>query len=173
MEKSENVCDRITVKNYFTWEFQFQLFVKDKELWGKIYGYEEVPAEPEKLAIWNGFWGQLAHIILNICPYRTKKQMWEYLKRVYNQENNARGFQLELEITNFIQGSWSIQDYYSSFLNLWTEYSDIIYAKVPNAALPAIQEAHETSKWDHVLMKLISEFETTRSALMSHEQFHI
>ena len=40
----------------------------------------------------------------------------------------------------------SIQEFYSSFENLWADYTDIVYASVPPEGLIAIQSAHETSK---------------------------
>jgi hypothetical protein len=54
-------------------------------------------------------------IVLNIRPYKKAKTMWEYLKKVYYQDNNARRFQLENDISNYSQCNLSIQDYYSSF----------------------------------------------------------
>jgi len=53
---------------------------------------------------------------------------------------------LELELGQFSQGSMSIQEFYSSFVNLWAEYTDILYASVPPEGLIAIQSVHETSK---------------------------
>jgi hypothetical protein len=79
--------------------------------------------------------------------------MWEYLLKVYHQDNSARRFQLEYEITNFTQGNLSIQEYFSGFMNLWGEFSDVVYAKVPAASIPAIQAVHEQSKRDQFLMK--------------------
>jgi hypothetical protein len=93
--------------------------------------------------------------------------MWNYLNKVYNQDNTARRFQLEYEMANFTQGSLSIEEYFSSFQNLWANYSDIVYANVPAAALSAVQAMHETSKRDQFLMKLRSDFETARSNLMN------
>ena len=37
-------------KNYYTWEFQFRIFVMGKELWGHIDGSDPTPIEPTKLA---------------------------------------------------------------------------------------------------------------------------
>ncbi|KAG8380376.1 hypothetical protein BUALT_Bualt06G0009000 [Buddleja alternifolia] len=70
-------------------------------------------------------------ILLNLKPYKTSRQMWAYLKKVYNQSNIARRFQLELKLGLLVQGSMSIQDFYSSFENIWAEYIDIVYASVP------------------------------------------
>jgi len=49
-------------------------------------------------------------------------------------------------MTNFTQGSLSIEEYFSSFQNLWANYSDIVYANVPVTALSVIQTMHKTSK---------------------------
>ena len=70
-------------------------------------------------------------IVLNLRPYKTTKTMWEYLKKVYYQDNNARRFQLDNDISNYVQGNLFIQDYYSGFQNLWAEYTDIISAQIP------------------------------------------
>ena len=33
------------------------------------------------------------HIVLNLRPYKIVKSMWEFLKKVYNQDNTTRRFQ--------------------------------------------------------------------------------
>ena len=108
-------------------------------------------------------------ILLNLIPYKTSREMWEYLKKIYNQSNIARRFQLELELGQLSQGSMSIQEFYSSFGNLWVDYTDIVYTSVPPEGLIAIQSVHETSKRDQFLMKLKGEFEAIRSNLMNRE----
>nr|GLL41819.1 uncharacterized protein LOC112323614 [Ipomoea trifida] len=62
----------------------------------------------------------------------------------------------------------SIQEFYSSFETLWTEYTDIVYANVPSEGL-VVQNIHETNKRDQFLMKLRGEFETIRSNLMNRQ----
>lgn len=93
--------------------------------------------------------------------------MWNYLKRIYKKDNAAKRFQLELEITNNKQGNLSIQEYYSGFLNLWTKHSSLIHADVPKNSLAAIQAVYNTSTRDQFLMKLRSEFEVVRGALLN------
>ena len=63
----------------------------------------------------------------------------------------------------------SIQEFYSSFGNLWVDYTDIVYASVPPEGLIAIQSIYETSKRDQFSMKLRMEFEAIRSNLMNRE----
>jgi len=86
---------------------------------------------------------------------------------IYIQENSAKHFQFECEIANYNQGNLSIQEYYSSFLNLWTKHSAILYVVVNQTSLSIIQEIYDTSKHDQFLMKLHSEFEVVRSALLN------
>ena len=94
------------------------------------------------------------HLVLNLRPYKTATAMWNYLHTVYNQDNSAKHFQLEYEMANFTQGSLSIEEYFSGFQTLWTNYSDIVYVNVLAAALSAIQAMHATNKRDQFLMKL-------------------
>ena len=106
-------------------------------------------------------------IVFNQRSYKIAKDMWEYLKKVYNQDNTARRFQLEYDIANYSQGNLSIQDYFSKFQSLWAEFIDIVYAKVPTESLSDVQEVHEQSKRDQFLMKLRSEFEAICSNMMN------
>jgi hypothetical protein len=57
-------------------------------------------------------------VLLNLKPYKSSREMWDYLKNIYNQSNTAQRFQLELELGQLSQGSMSIQEFYSSFANL-------------------------------------------------------
>ena len=94
------------------------------------------------------------HLVLNPRPYKTVVAMWNYLHTVNNQDNSTRRFQLEYEMVNFTRESLSIEEYFSGFQTLWIDYSDIVYANVPVAALSAVQAVHATNKRDQFLMKL-------------------
>jgi hypothetical protein len=107
--------------------------------------------------------------VLNLRAYKTTKTMWEYLLKVYHQDNTARRFQLEYEIASYTQGNLSIQEYFSGFQNLWGEFSDVVYAKLPAGSISAVQAVHEQSKRDQFLMKLCPEFEAARSNLMNRD----
>lgn len=41
------------------------------------------------------------HFFMNLKPYKIAKEMWEYLKKIYHQENPSRQFQLEHEIAMY------------------------------------------------------------------------
>ena len=77
---------------------------------------------------------------LHLRPSKTAREMWEYLKTIYQLENPARRFQLEHEISQFCQGNQSVQEYYSGFRALWTEYIEIAYAFVTGDTLAGIQK---------------------------------
>ena len=138
-EKSDSLCIRFNGKNYSAWAFHFQLLVKGKELWGHVDGNIPTPKSATEKSKWESKVAKIMswilgsmepHIILNLRPYRTSKAMWEYLKRIYTQNNSARRFQLEFEMANFSQGALSIEEFYSGFSNLWAEYTDIVYSSV-------------------------------------------
>jgi hypothetical protein len=82
-------------------------------------------------------------IVLNLRAYKTTKTMWEYLLKVYHQDNTARRFQLEYGIASYTKGNLSIHKYFPSFQNLWGEFSDVVYAKVPAASISTIEAIHE------------------------------
>lgn len=48
----ESFSIRFIGKNFPSWEFQFQLFVTRKELWGHIDGTNPAPTDPTKLGEW-------------------------------------------------------------------------------------------------------------------------
>ena len=140
-----------------------------KELWGHIDGSDPAPTETKDLAKWmvkdarvmSWILGSVDPlIVLNLWPCKSAKTMQEYLLKIYHQDNTARRFQLEYEIANYTQGNLSIQ-------NLWGEFSDMVYAKVPAAYFSDVQVVHEQSKRDQFLTKLHPEFEVTSSNLMN------
>lgn len=169
---------RFTGKNYATWAFQFKMFLKGKELWGHLDGSSPAPIDSNDLRQWEAKDAQIVswilgsievHMVNNLRSFGTAKDMWEYLQRVYNQNNTARRFQLELDMSHYSQGNLSIEQYYSGFLTLWSEYSGIIYAKVSTETLASLQAIHEVSRRDQFLMKLRPKFETARAGLLNRD----
>lgn len=73
---------------------------------------------------------------------------------VYYQDHAARTFQLELKISKYYQESKSVQDYYSGFVNMWTEFMELVYPTVPNEAISSLQRVCEVRQQDMFLMKL-------------------
>ena len=174
--KSETYLIKFNGTNYSSWAFQFQIYLKGKELWGHVDGTDPIPLEDEKaISKWATKDAQIMtwllgsvdpQYILNLRPYKTAKGMWDYLRQVYQQDNSARRFHLEHELSQFNQGTMSIQDYYSHFIRLWTDSTESIYSSLPDASIAVVQTIHSTSQRDQFLMKLRSEFEQVRSNMM-------
>jgi hypothetical protein len=175
---TETLSIKFTGKNYAAWEFQFRMFLKGKELWRLIDGTSPAPANDAEFSQWETKDARIiswilasieGHMVNNLRSFGTAREMWDYLKRIYHQDNTTRRFQLELEISNFNQGNLSIEQYYSGFVNLWSEYSGIIYSNVSKEALPSLHAVHEVSKRDQFLIKLKPEFEIARARLLNRD----
>eukprot|EP00268_Persea_americana_P033881 TRINITY_DN33506_c2_g1_i1.p1 TRINITY_DN33506_c2_g1~~TRINITY_DN33506_c2_g1_i1.p1 ORF type:complete len:164 (+),score=11.26 TRINITY_DN33506_c2_g1_i1:338-829(+) len=139
MEKGEISLIKFNVTNYTSWGFQFQIYLKGKELRGHVDGSDPKPindmtnskavikrkTKDAQTMTW--ILGSVEpQYILNLTTYKIAKGMWEYLKQVYQQENSAHRFQLDHELFQFAQGTMSIQKYYSQFIRLWIDYTKII-----------------------------------------------
>ncbi|KAG6670394.1 hypothetical protein CIPAW_01G307800 [Carya illinoinensis] len=109
------------------------------------------------------------HIILNLRSFKNARDVWNHLKWLYTQNNVAKRFQLELEMSNFSQGALSVEEFYSGFCNLWTEYTDTVSTSIPTRSLADIQAVHEASMRAQFLMKLRPEFEFKRANLMNRD----
>eukprot|EP00268_Persea_americana_P004183 TRINITY_DN11319_c0_g1_i1.p1 TRINITY_DN11319_c0_g1~~TRINITY_DN11319_c0_g1_i1.p1 ORF type:complete len:263 (-),score=23.88 TRINITY_DN11319_c0_g1_i1:1121-1909(-) len=177
-EKTDFLSVRLNGKNYFSWDFQFRMFVHEKNLWGHIDGSNEKPTDVEKLAKWEIDDVKIIswilnsvelHFVLNLCSYPTAKEIWNYLKRVYNQEISARRFQLGCDLSEYSQGNKTIEEYYAGFINLWTEFNSLAYSTVSITEILALREFHKESQRDQFLMKLYGEFESVRSELMNKD----
>jgi len=181
MKKSDNVCVRFTSKNYDAWTFQLEIFFKGKELWGHIDGNDEEDLAAEGSVVAKAEWdakdaqimswilnSMEPHLILSLHPHRSAKAIWDHLTQVYNQDNNARRFQLELAIANYTQDLF-IQDYYSGFLTLWNDYSDLVINKVSAGGMLAVQQIHKINQQDQFLMKLWPKYEPVRASLVNRD----
>lgn len=107
------------------------------------------------------------HLILNLKPFKISEDIWEYLKKVYHQDNSAWQCHLECKIAHYTQGILTIQEYYFGFRTLWFDFDNIKYAIVSIAVLSVLQELQASSQWDQFLMKLRSDYENMRSTRMS------
>lgn len=54
-----------------------------------------------------------SQIVLNLWLDNTARGMWDYLKRVYNEEILPGNFQLKYEVVEYTRGNKSVQEYYS------------------------------------------------------------
>ncbi|KAG2704988.1 hypothetical protein I3760_05G031300 [Carya illinoinensis] len=109
------------------------------------------------------------HIILNLCSFKNARDRWNHIKWLYTQNNAARRFQLELEMSNFSQGALCVEGFYFGFCNLWAKYIDIVYTSIPGTILVDIQAVYEAIMWAQFLMKLRLKFEFICANLMNRD----
>jgi len=93
----------------------------------------------------------------------------EFLKKAYHQDNDSRKYNLGIEISEYAQGTKTVQAYYFGFMNLWLECNCITFASLPAKALVAIQTLQDKNMRGQFLMKLRPEFETVRGSLMNRK----
>jgi len=86
------------------------------------------------------------NIVLNLRPFAIAANMWEYLEKIYSQNNSAPRFQLEHELLVYPQESLSIYEFYSHFMNLWAEYIGIVFKDLSAEGQTAVQTVHETQR---------------------------
>jgi hypothetical protein len=101
------------------------------------------------------------------------EEIWDYFRRIYSQNNSAKKFQVEMCIANYKQGNLSIEQFYAGFLNPWSEYTGIIYSKIPKESLKALYLVYAESQRDQFLMKLRPEFEAVRASLINQSPVSI
>lgn len=73
---------------------------------------------------------------------------------------------MKLGISEYTQGNKSIQEYYSGCMELWTEFKELVYATIFDEGLAPLQQFHEDSQRDQLLMKMQKEYETVHCNLM-------
>lgn len=94
-----------------------EMFLKGKVLWSHVDESEKEDIDAEGSAGAKAAWvakdAQIMswilssvepHVIMSLRPNRSAKAMWNHLTQVYNQDDNARRFQLELSIANYTHG---------------------------------------------------------------------
>ena len=87
MEQGDIKLIKFNGKNYTTWAFQFQIYLKGIELWGHVDGFDPKPNDDTKAVVkWEvkdaqimtGLLGSVdPQYILNLRPYKTAKGMWD------------------------------------------------------------------------------------------------
>ena len=102
MDRFENQCVHFTGKNYTAWEFQFETYLRGKDLWNHITdsnpktssettaatdavkdksGASALSWAVQDAQIRSWILGTMKpHILLHLRPYQTAKEMWEYLR---------------------------------------------------------------------------------------------
>ena len=86
------------------------MFMKGKGMWGNVNRSSSKPTTMAELAAWETQDAQIISWLLgsieplmvnNLRSFSTAKDMWDYLKHIFNQDHSAKRFQLELDIANY------------------------------------------------------------------------
>lgn len=81
------------------WKFQFKMFLKGKELGNHIDGSSSAPeghkelnqCETKDARIISWIVGSIeTNMGNNLRSFSTAKEMWDYLRRIYDQDNTVR-----------------------------------------------------------------------------------
>lgn len=96
--KSEIWRSNLLEKLFLFWEFQFRMYFIRKDLLGHIDGTTVENADTTKSAQWVMNDAKIIswilssidqQIVLNLRPHKTDTKMWEYIKKIYNEDNSA------------------------------------------------------------------------------------
>ncbi|KAG6754786.1 hypothetical protein POTOM_040582 [Populus tomentosa] len=94
---------------------------------GHLDSSSPAPTDPQELSIWTTKDAKIVswilgsvepHMINNLRLFGTGKEIWNYFRRIYSQNNSAKKFQVKMGIANYKQGNLSIEQFYAGFLNL-------------------------------------------------------
>ena len=78
--------------------------------------------------------------------------MWNHHEKFYYQVNKTQKFYLDIELVKNSQGDLTLQEYYSRFLNPWTERDSMIINSVPQQAHKDVQKIQEETHISQFLM---------------------
>ena len=173
MESSHRLTVKLDGKNYFLWSSYFRNFLEGQGIWGYVDGTTKRPeGDASKWIINNAkikTWIMESvdqSIAANLSPLTTAKDMWNYLCRIFKQNNEARLYHLEHEVSTLSQGSYTVQEFYSSMMMIWKEM-DMIESDIPAPVLETIVKIRQKSRSRQFLMKMRSEFEHVRASIIN------
>ncbi|XP_074326750.1 uncharacterized protein LOC141664694 [Apium graveolens] len=166
---------RLDGKNYFLWVSYFKNFLEGQDLWNYVDDTNPKPTEKADQFKWVINNAKIKtwimesvenSTVVNLSPLSTTHLMWEYLKCIYRQTNDARMYQLEQEVNSLSRESLSIQEFYSAIMFLWNEM-DMIEEKIPEAALETVLKLRLQTRARQFLMKLRQDFEPIRATILN------
>lgn len=91
MDKFDTNLIKLNGKNFNSWAYQFELYLKGEKLWGHISGSKTRPTDEDKVLDWEtknlkllaGIWDQSIQFFSCISNHaRLQKEMWAYMKRI-------------------------------------------------------------------------------------------
>ena len=172
------VSVRLDGKNYSYWSYVVRNFLKGKKLWGYVIGTSVKPkstnenytteldtweANNSKIITWiNNF---VEHSIsARLAKYKTTKDVWDHLRRLYTQSNFAKQDQWEIDICALQQRNMSVQEFYYAMTDLLDKLALIESNELKECG--AYIARREEQRLVQFLMALRSDFEGLWSSIL-------
>lgn len=128
------------------WSFHLKNYVEGQGLLGLLGGSDPLPtadsagsaskpANEKAITTWRKNNAKVVTWILNsidqsislsLQAYTKGSVMWNHLKKLYHQTNKVRRFYLDTELAKYCKVHRNVQEYYNSFLALWTEKDSML-----------------------------------------------
>jgi len=122
----QSVSVRLDENNYSYWSYVIRNFLKGKKMWGYISGTSMIPRNIDKsytalIYTWEANNAKIITWINNyvehfidtqLIKYKTSKEVWDHLQRLFTQSNFEKQYQLENDIRALHQKNMSIQEFY-------------------------------------------------------------
>lgn len=127
-------------------EISLQIFLGGQGYWGYIDGSFPAPdfyEELEKYQKWRQVNAKIVSVILKSVESQglsVAMETFEFLKRVYQQSNKARKYQIGMNIFNYKQGDKTIQDTTQGSLVLWSDYELICFVNATGSCCIAVMK---------------------------------
>jgi hypothetical protein len=95
--------------------------------------------------------------LIILAKYDTAKEVWEHLKRLYEQSNFAKRYKFESDIRDLKQNKMTIHEFYSAITNLWDQLA--LMESSEFKVVKAYTDQREEQRLVQLLMALHDDFE--------------
>lgn len=174
----QSIGVRLDGKNYSYWNYVMTNFLKGKGVWEYVSGKIKCPVVgvekfDELFRIWDTNNSKIITWINNsvehrigvqLAKFKTAKEIWDYLSKLFVQNNFAVKYQLQSEIRALVQNDLSIQDFFCAMTTLWDRLA--LTESVELQTCDAYIKCRDEDRLVQLLMGLRPEFENCRSSLL-------
>ncbi|KAG8371600.1 hypothetical protein BUALT_Bualt13G0104800 [Buddleja alternifolia] len=155
----QSIGVRLDGKNYSYWSYVMINFLKGKGLWDYVFGKAKCPKTgdekfDELFRVWETNNSKIITWINNsveqrigvqLAKFNNAKEIWDYLSRLFVQNNFAVKYQLQSEIRALVQNDLGIQDFFCAMTTLWdqlalTESVELQACLLHRKPLPSVED---------------------------------
>ncbi|KAK2397651.1 hypothetical protein QL285_059206 [Trifolium repens] len=176
----QSISVQLNGENYPYWSYVMKNFLIGKDMWSYIDGTSVKPTDKkdadkyaEAFKAWNKNNSKVITWINNsvsqsigmqLSKFDTAQEVWEHLKRLYEQSNFAKRYKLESDIRELKQNNMTIHEFYSSMTNLWDQLA--LMESPELKVIKAYTDHREEQRLVQLLMALRDDFEGLRGAIL-------